>query len=137
MFELDDKFFEEIGLSSMPPAERQSFRDHVQEEIQVRVGERISDGMTLEKMEEFEGIVDNAPNYVASWVEKNSPNHREDRIFQALKEQNPGLADEEVMAEYASMKWLEINRPDFTQIVATVFDEMKAELKANADKILG
>ena len=50
MFELDDKFFEEIGLNAMPQNEKESFKNHVQEEIQVRVGERISDGMTIEKM---------------------------------------------------------------------------------------
>ena len=35
------------------------------------------------------------------------------------------------------MKWLQVNRPDFTQIVAIVMDEMKGELRANIDKIVG
>ena len=74
MFELDDKFFEEIGLNAMPQNEKESFKNHVQEEIQVRVGERISDGMTIEKMQEFENIIDNVPGAVDGWLNQNVPN---------------------------------------------------------------
>ncbi|NCU43954.1 hypothetical protein EOL71_03250 [Candidatus Saccharibacteria bacterium] len=136
MFELDDRFFDEIGLNQMPEAEKASFKEHIQEEIQVRIGERIADGMTVEKMQEFEQIIDNIPGYVQDWLTKNSPNYLADKIYQALKSQNPDMSDSQVLSEYASMQWLNINRPDFTQIIATVFDEMKKELRANAGKLL-
>ena len=68
MFELDDRFFDEIGLTQMPEAEKDSFKGHIQEEIQVRIGERIADGMTVEKMQEFENIIDNIPGYVVEWL---------------------------------------------------------------------
>ncbi len=137
MFELDDRFFDEIGLSQMPEAEKASFRDHIQEEIQVRIGERISDGMTVETMQEFENIIDNIPGYVAEWLAKHSPNYTEDNIFTALKAQFPDAREEQILSEYAAMKWLSTNRPDFTQIIATVVDEMKRELRSNTDRILG
>lgn len=137
MFELDDRFFDEIGLNQMPEAEKASFKEHIQEEIQVRIGERIADGMTVEKMQEFENIIDNIPGYVAEWLAKNSPNHTEDEIFKALKAQASGAGEDQILSEYAAMKWLSVNRPDFTQIIATVVDEMKNELRSNTDRILG
>ena len=137
MFELDDKFFEEIGLNAMPQNEKESFKNHVQEEIQVRVGERISDGMTIEKMQEFENIIDNVPGAVDGWLNQNVPNYRSDEIFSALKQQNQTADEESILSEYAAMKWLSINRPDFTQVIATVMDEVKRELRTNAGKILG
>ncbi len=137
MFELDDRFFDEIGLSDMPEAEKASFKEHIQEEIQVRIGERIADGMTVEKMQEFENIIDNIPGYVAEWLSKNSPNYTEDEIFKALKAQSQEAGEGRILSEYAAMKWLSINRPDFTQIIATVVDEMKSELRSNTDRILG
>lgn len=137
MFELDDRFFDEIGLSDMPEAEKASFKEHIQEEIQVRIGERIADGMTVEKMQEFENIIDNIPGYVAEWLSKNSPNYTEDEIFKALKAQSQEAGEGQILSEYAAMKWLSINRPDFTQIIATVVDEMKSELRSNTDRILG
>ena len=137
MFELDDRFFDEIGLTQMPEAEKDSFKGHIQEEIQVRIGERIADGMTVEKMQEFENIIDNIPGYVAEWLAKHSPNYTEDNIFTALKAQFPDAREEQILSEYAAMKWLSTNRPDFTQIIATVVDEMKRELRSNTDRILG
>ena len=137
MFELDDRFFDEIGLTQMPEAEKDSFKVHIQEEIQVRIGERIADGMTVEKMQEFENIIDNIPGYVVEWLVKNSPNYTEDNIFKALKTQSFGAGEEQILSEYAAMKWLSINGPDFTQIIATVVDELKSELKSNTDRILG
>ena len=137
MFELDDKFFDEIGLGPMPEAEKKSFKEHVQEEIQVRVGERIYDGMTPEKMKEFEDIIDNKPGFVQEWLGQNSPNYLSDNIYTALKNQTQTSDEQSLLSEYAAMKWLSLNRPDFTQVIATVMSEMQQELKANAGKILG
>jgi hypothetical protein len=44
---------------------------------------------------------------------------------------DPGLR-----AEYAATKWLEVNRPDYRQVVAEVLDELKKEIIGNRDKIL-
>ena len=43
---LDNDFLAEMGLSAMPENEKQAFLDYVEEELQVRIGQRISDGMT-------------------------------------------------------------------------------------------
>ncbi len=41
------------------------------------------------------------------------------------------------MAEFTATKWLEVNRPDYRQVVAEVLDELKKEIIANRDAILG
>lgn len=64
----------------------------------------------------------------------NAPDYETDDIYKALLAQGGG---QNVKSEYAAMKWLQVNRPDFTQIVAVVMDEMKGELRANIDKIVG
>ena len=93
--------------------------------------------MTIEKMQEFENIIDNVPGAVDGWLNQNVPNYRSDEIFNALKQQNQTADEESILSEYAAMKWLSINRPDFTQVIATVMDEVKRELRTNAGKILG
>lgn len=138
MFEIDDNFFIEAGISNLPPAEMQAFKAHVQEEIEIRVGERISDGITTEKMQEFEHIIDDIPGYIESWVTKYAPSFREDALYQTLmNEKDDELTEADLLSEYASMKWLQINRPDFTQIIAEVMNEMKHELRDNSGKIVG
>ena len=64
MFELDEKFFEEIGVNRMPENEREEFKKHIQEEVEIRVGERISDGIPAEKLDEFEAIVDGDLDFI-------------------------------------------------------------------------
>ena len=137
MFELDEKFFEEIGLNRMPVNEQEEFKKHIQEEIEVRVGERISDGMSPEKLDEFEAIIDENSDFIQNWVLMNVPNYKNDEIYQTFIAQNNGQESAEIMNEYAAMKWLQVNRPDFAQIIETVMNEMKGELRANINKIIG
>ena len=137
MFELDEKFFDEIGVNRIPEKEREEFKKHIQDEVEVRVGERISDGISAEKLDEFEMIVDGDSDFIQNWVLTNSPNYKNDEIYMAFVGQNDGQESAEIIAEYAAMKWLQINRPDFQQLVAIVMDEMKSELRANMDKIIG
>lgn len=135
MFQLDDKFFEGIGIERMSPEEAAVFKQHVQEELEARIGERIMDGFSSEKLEEFEQIMDDAPGFVDNWLRLNVPDFRNDKTFVALVQNNNGQETRQVISEFASLKWLEINRPDFNQISMLVIKEMQDELKANIDKI--
>ena len=120
MFQLDDKFFEGIGIERMSPEEATMFKQHVQEELEARIGER---------------IMDDAPGFVDNWLRLNVPDFRDDKAFAALVQNNNGQETRQVITEFASLKWLEINRPDFNQISMLVIKEMQDELKANIDKI--
>ncbi len=135
MFQLDDNFFKGIDIDRMSPEEAAVFKQHVQEELEARVGERITDGFSNEKLEEFEKIIDDVPGVVDNWLMINVPDFRSNRAFNALVQQNGGQENRQTIAEFASMKWLEINRPDFNQITTIVMKEMQDELKANIDKI--
>jgi hypothetical protein len=135
MFQLDDNFFKGIDIDRMSPEEAAVFKQHVQEELEARIGERITDGFSNEKLEEFEKIIDDVPGFVDNWLMINVPDFRSNRAFNALVQQNGGQENRQTIAEFASMKWLEINRPDFNQITTIVMKEMQDELKANIDKI--
>ena len=135
MFQLDDNFFKGIDIDRMSPEEAAVFKQHVQEELEARVGERITDGFSNEKLEEFEKIIDDVPGFVDNWLMINVPDFRSNRAFNALVQQNGGQENRQTIVEFASMKWLEINRPDFNQITTIVMKEMQDELKANIDKI--
>ena len=94
--EFDEKFLQEMGLSAMPEEEKQKFLDYLQEELEVRIGERISKGLTEVQLNEFDMITDQAE----------------------------------------ATKWLEINRPDYRDIVTRTIEEMKAEIRANRNKLV-
>ncbi len=94
--EFDEKFLQEMGLSAMPEEEKKQFLAYIQEELEVRIGERISQGLTEVQLNEFDMITD---------------------INEARK-------------------WLEANRPDYREIVASTVEEMKAEIRANRNKLI-
>lgn len=95
--EFDDNFLQEMGLSEMPDDQKQRFLEYVQEELEVRIGERISEGLSEVQLNQFDLITDQAE----------------------------------------ATKWLETNRPDYRDIVASTIAEMKDEIRANRDRLIG
>lgn len=84
---IDERFMMEVGLGEMPAAEKQAFMEQATEELEVRVGQQISAGLTPEQLQEFEQIQDSAE--VASWLDKNAPDFREvvGKVFMAFKQE--------------------------------------------------
>lgn len=73
--QFDDNFLQEMGLASMPEDQKQAFLRYVEEELEVRIGERISKGLTEAQLNEFDLITD--PAAATAWLEKNRPDFRE------------------------------------------------------------
>ena len=95
--DFDKQFLQEMGLSAMPEDQKQAFLDYIQEELEIRIGERISKGLTEAQLNEFDMITDQAE----------------------------------------ATKWLELNRPDYREIVTRTIEEMKNEIRANRANIVG
>lgn len=93
---IDEAFLAEVGLAAMPEQKKKEFLAFVQEELEVRIGERIAKGLPEVKLNEFDMITD-----------------REE-----------------------ATKWLEINRPDYREIVERTIRELKDEIRANSSKLL-
>ena len=76
-----------MGLSAMPEDQKQEFLDYIQEELEVRIGERISKGLTEVQLNEFDQITDQAE--ATKWLEKNRPDYREivTRTIEELKQE--------------------------------------------------
>ena len=85
--EFDDKFLQEMGLSAMPEEQKQAFLDYIQEELEVRIGERISKGLTEVQLNEFDQITDQAE--ATKWLEQNRPDYREivTRTIEEMKQE--------------------------------------------------
>lgn len=77
MYELNETFLQGLGVNDMPEAEMRAFLDHLQEEMEVRVGERVSAGMSDAQISEFEKMIDDEVDdaAVAGWLEKNCPQY--------------------------------------------------------------
>lgn len=138
MFQLDDKFLADIGLNDLPEDQKQPFLQHIYEELELRVGTRLSDGLSDAQLEQFEKIIDRDQPTIDAWIQQFVPNFTTDQVFQRMQQAtNLDPSDPNLKAEYVATKWLEVNRPDYRQVVAQVLDELKREITSNRDTILG
>jgi isocitrate lyase len=138
MFQLDDNFLQEIGLANLPEEQKQPFLEHIYSQLEMRVGTRLSDGLSDEQLGEFEAFIDRNEEAVRRWIGMYTPNYTTDEAYTKLQESAPqGTSQLVILAEYASLKWLSLNRPDYRDVVKQVLDEIKTEVVANRDAILG
>lgn len=138
MFQLDDTFLQQVGLASLPDDQKQPFLQHVYDQLEYRVGIKLSEGMSDAQLEEFESIIDQKAEVVTAWMAQYVPNYQTDELFLKVQ-QASGLPAESpaLKAEFAATKWLEVNRPDYREVVASVIAELKAEISQSRDAILG
>lgn len=138
MFRLDDQFLKDIGLDSLPEEQKKPFLQHIYSELELRVGTRLSDGLSDVQLEEFEKIIDRDQEKIQAWLAEHAPGYTGEEAFAKLQ-QATGLEanDPRLVAEFTATKWLEVNRPDYRQVVAQVLDELKREITTNRDAILG
>ena len=138
MFQLNDEFLKELGLDQLPEEQRKPFLQHIYSELELRVGERLSQGMSDAQLEEFSGIIDKRPGAVDDFLARHVPNLMQDPMFQRLVQvSGVPMDDPRLRDEFAATKWLEVNRPDYRDVVAAVLDELKREIVANRDMISG
>ena len=85
--DFNEQFLQEMGLSAMPEEQKQKFLDYIQKELEIRIGERISRGLTEVQLNEFDMITD--PAEASKWLEKNRPDYREivNRTIEEMKEE--------------------------------------------------
>src|SRR5690349_5829406 len=113
MFQLDDQFLTDIGLADLPEEQRKPFLQHVYDQLEYRVGIRLSEGMSDAQLEEFEAIIDKKQEVVDTWIGQYVPEYTSDELFAKIQQATNLPADSPALrSEYAATKWLEVNRPD-------------------------
>lgn len=138
MFQLDDNFLQEVGLGNLPGDQKKLFLGHFREQLELRVGTQLSEGLSDAQLQEFESFLDHKDEVINAWLAANVPAYEQDSIYQQLTSSAPeNVPRNAVLAEYASLKWLSLNRPDYKDVVSRTMNELKGEIIANRDAILG
>lgn len=137
MFKLDETFLQELGLENLPAEQRAAFLEQVYASLTERVGERLSSGMSDEQLVEFEAIIDRQEPELTTWLQTHVPEYAQDPQFMRLVEaSNLPPDDSNLKAEFAATKWLELNRPDYRDVVTQTMAELRQEIMNSRDQIL-
>lgn len=138
MFQLDDQFLNDVGLGNLPEEQKKPFLQHTYDQLEYKVGISLSEGMSDAQLEEFESIIDRKEDVIVTWLQGHVPNYQNEEVFTRLMQaSNLPATDPGLRAEYAATKWLEVNRPDYRDVVAATLEEIKQEIIASKDAILG
>lgn len=78
MLKIDNNLLQELGLSGLPDAEKNSLLKHIYETLEMRVGMRLADQMTNQQLDEFEQYFEAKDDAGAfKWLESNFPNYKD------------------------------------------------------------
>ncbi|MBI1952285.1 hypothetical protein HYS42_01005 [Candidatus Saccharibacteria bacterium] len=112
MFQLDDNLLRELGLGSLPPAEKNKMLAHIYETLELRVGMKLAEQMTDAQLDEFEKFIDaNDEAGALKWLETNFPNYKQvvadelEKLKTEVKAQAPTILE-------ATMKELGGQQPE-------------------------
>ena len=59
MFKFDDNFLNSVGLAELPETQKAAFLEYAQDQLEVRIGDTMSEKLTDKQLDEFEHIIDN------------------------------------------------------------------------------
>lgn len=84
MIQIDDSLLQELGLISLPKAERDALLTQIYETLEMRVGMKLAERMTDQQLDEFEAFLPNeqtgSPGDEAGalrWLETNFPDYKQ------------------------------------------------------------
>lgn len=136
MFQIDDDLLEQMGVSALQGKDREEFKDFLRTTLQERVGDRLTDGMSDEKLDEFGYFMDGDVEAMKGWLNANVPNYQNEESYLTFKNSNPDVDEQDILSSYGSLMWLQINCPDYPQIVKQTMEEIKKDVLANRQAII-
>lgn len=135
MIRVDENFLRETGLGDLDEMQRTAFIEEAQRLLENRIGEKLSEGLSLEQLEEFDGIMKKDKNVMIKALAKLG-DYRIDEVYQNLLKRygvTEGTVD--ILSEYLSVKWIQTNRPNYAEVSRQVFEELKQEVRTSSAEI--
>ena len=134
MYNIDDSFLESVGLGGLPADQKGGFLQYAQDQLEIRIGEKMSDNLSEAQLEEFEKIIDNDQATLNQWLAQLG-DYKNNEIYKKLAEVAGGES-QEVVNDFVTAAWLTKNCPNYQQIIDDSMQEIRNEVIANKDQIL-
>ncbi|HRN90255.1 MAG TPA: hypothetical protein PK265_00540 [Candidatus Saccharibacteria bacterium] len=133
MFDIDDKFMEEIGILTMPKEARDQLVAGIEQSIKNKVFIAVADDLNDFLQSELESIGE-SQEFAKDWLSRNLPHYDGSNEFTQFSQRVGSQDDITVEQLYAYTKWFEMNIPTFGSILEQVKEQVKQELKQVSGK---
>ena len=136
MFKFDNRFLDSVGLADLPDSQREAFLQYAQDQLEIRIGESMSESLNDDQLSEFERIIDNDPATLQGLLDSYG-DYQNDEIYQTLK-RNTGAqdGDNSLLSDFVTAKWLNQNCPQYQQIIKDSLADLQDEIREQKDAIL-
>ena len=136
MFIFDNRFLDSVGLADLPDSQREAFLQYAQDQLEIRIGESMSESLNDDQLSEFERIIDNDPATLQGLLDSYG-DYQNDEVYQTLKH-NTGAQDGDanLLSDYVTAKWLNQNCPQYQQIIKESLTDLQNEIREQKDAIL-
>lgn len=125
MYQSDEKIIEQLGIANLPADEQQ----RMIEEVQVRIGELVSENLTEQQLNEYQAIIDDDKEVIDAWLDLNVPDYKNSAAYQAFEEDYKDDPEFNNPAKlFASLAWIEFNVPNLEEVMQQGIDTYKQEL---------
>lgn len=96
MINFDKSWLADRGLENLDPEVEVDLLRYVYEALEIRVGERIAEGMTDEQLREFDDAMDEGDGPALEWLRTNAPDSGKiaEDVLEELGEELRGRATE-------------------------------------------
>ena len=136
MFKFDNRFLDSVGLADLPDSQKEAFLQYAQDQLEIRIGESMSESLNDDQLSEFERIIDNDPATLQGLLDSYG-DYQNDEVYQTLK-RNTGAQDGDasLLSDYVTAKWLNQNCPQYQQIIKDSLADLQDEIREQKDAIL-
>lgn len=134
MYNIDDSFLESVGLGGLPADQKSGFLQYAQDQLEIRIGEKMSNNLSEAQLDEFEKIIDNDQEMMQKWLAA-AGDYKNNEVYQKLV-QAAGGDSAEVENDFITAVWLNRNCPQYQQLIDESMNEIREEITKNKDQIL-
>ena len=134
MYNIDDSFLESVGLGGLPADQKSGFMQYAQDQLEIRIGEKMSNNLNEAQLDEFEKIIDNDQEMMQKWLAA-AGDYKNNEVYQKLV-QAAGGDSAEVENDFVTAVWLNRNCPQYQQLIDESMNEIREEITKNKDQIL-
>lgn len=144
MHQIDDNFLDSLGLAALPQNEKEKLKAHIYETLEMRVGMKLASNMSEDQLNEFEGFMSGDVAKAITYLSNLNPDWAQDQAYVTTLENARKQAEatgatvneNAITTEYAALKWLETNFPNYKQVVSDELSGLKDEISQAAPQIL-
>lgn len=124
-----DEALDEMGFAGYSYEERAQIAALLTTRLRDRVGEELSVGIPDAELADLLAIGSKNLALIRQWFYAYDRDYRDSQGFRDCAVGHLGESEADVLSAYGQLRWLELHRPDYRQVVSDVGEDIKQAMQ--------